>query len=70
MRKIERTSQFKCDYKRDLKSYLGKRLELELLHLLQLLVVDKKLPEKYKDHPLQSEYSDCRDCHLAPDLVL
>ena len=70
MRTIERSTQFKRDYKRELKSHLGKKLETMLVSMLQILIFDQPLSEKYKDHALQGEYANCRDCHLAPDLVL
>ncbi|HEX5455352.1 MAG TPA: type II toxin-antitoxin system YafQ family toxin [Stellaceae bacterium] len=28
------------------------------------------LPRRYFDHPLAGEWSDCRDCHIRPDLIL
>jgi mRNA interferase YafQ len=28
------------------------------------------LPEKLHDHPLTGEWTDHRDCHVKPDLVL
>lgn len=70
MRRIERTTQFKRDFKRELKGCFSKKLESSLIQILQLLIVDAILPEKYKDHQLHGEYSDCRDCHIFPDLIL
>lgn len=58
MRKIERTTQFKKDYKRSLKSHFGKKLDHMLVNVLQLLVNDHVILEKYKDHPLQGEYNN------------
>ena len=48
----------------------GGQLDAILLAALELLVVDVPLPVRYVDHPIRGEYSDCRDCHLRPDLVL
>jgi len=28
------------------------------------------LPHRNFDHPLSGEWSDCRDCHIKPDLIL
>jgi mRNA interferase YafQ len=28
------------------------------------------LPRRYFDHPLGGEWSDHRDCHIRPDLIL
>lgn len=30
----------------------------------------KKLPEKNKDHKLQEKFTDSRECHITPDLLL
>lgn len=38
--------------------------------VLQKLLTDEELPEKYKDHQLKSNLKDFRDCHIKPDLVL
>jgi mRNA interferase YafQ len=70
MRAIERTSQFKRDYKREAKGQHRLVLDGALLDVLKLLIVDKPLPPKYRDHPLTGEWSDHRDCHIKPDLVL
>lgn len=35
-----------------------------------MLVADMPLPRRYCDHPLSGDWSDCRDCHIRPDLVL
>jgi mRNA interferase YafQ len=38
--------------------------------VLSLLVNDRPLPDKMRDHALAGEWKDHRDCHLKPDLVL
>jgi mRNA interferase YafQ len=35
-----------------------------------LLLADQVLPLRYRDHALGGEYSDCRECHIKPDLLL
>ena len=35
-----------------------------------MLVTDQAVPKKYQDHSLLGEYSDYRECHLRPDLLL
>ena len=64
MLKIRRTSQFKKDVKRVLKR--GQDLE-NLLLVVQDLSAKRKLPAKYKDHPLKGQHRDKRDCHIEPD---
>jgi len=45
-------------------------LDLALIDVLELILVGKPLPAKYRDHPLSGDWSDHRDCHLKPDLLL
>ena len=70
MLKIERTSQFKRDYKRELKGRHKKTVENDLKEVLMSLVQREPLEEKYKDHALTGNWKDHRDCHVKPDLVL
>jgi mRNA interferase YafQ len=35
-----------------------------------LLAKDQPLPRRHFDHPLGGEWSDHRDCHILPDLIL
>ena len=70
MRKIERTGQFKRDYKRELKGRHRATLETTLLDVLKGLINNQPLPEKHRDHSLSGNWSDHRDCHIKPDLVL
>ena len=69
MRRIERTSQFKRDYKREAKGRHRAGLDAILTELLTLLVSDEPLAARYRDHPLSGEWAGCRDCHVRPDLV-
>ena len=70
MRAIERTTQFKRDFKRELKGRHRARLEADLTTVLRALFSDTSLAEKYRDHPLSGAWSGFRDCHIKPDLVL
>jgi mRNA interferase YafQ len=70
VRLIERTNQFKRDYKREAKGRYRKSFDQDLLALLTLLVTDQALPTRYRDHPLMGEWADFRDCHIKPDLIL
>jgi len=70
MRRIERTSAFKRDYKRE-KAGQHRRVLDELLGtVVAALAEDRRLPPSNQDHALLGEWKDCRDCHLRPDLVL
>ena len=35
-----------------------------------MLVANKVLPWRYRDHALVGDWSDHRDCHIRPDLIL
>ena len=70
MRTIRRTNQFKRDYKRERSGRHGRRLDDLLLEAVDMLVADQSLPRRFFDHPLSGEWSDHRDCHIRPDLVL
>jgi mRNA interferase YafQ len=70
MRAIERTTQFKRDYKREMKGRHRATLKTDLTAMLHALVSNTPLAEKYRDHPLSGEWSGFRDCHVKPDLVL
>lgn len=70
MREIKYTARFKRDYKREKTGRLGKKLDALLMEVVNLLAADQPLPRRNFDHPLFGEWSDCRDCHIKPDLIL
>jgi mRNA interferase YafQ len=70
MRTISYTNRFKRDYKREKAGPVGKKLDALLMETVNLLAADTPLPWRYFDHPLSGEWSDHRDCHIRPDLVL
>ena len=41
-----------------------------LENVVDILASGKKLPPKYKNHPLKGKYTGCFDCHILPDWVL
>ena len=70
MRTIERTAQFKRDYKRESKGRDRDVLDSLLMEVLVHLVHRKRLLIKYRDQALSGPWEDHRDCHLRSDLVL
>ena len=70
MRTISRTTRFKKDYKRESKGQHRATLDTALMSAVTLLVHDAPLPANLRDHALSGEWSEYRDCHLKPDLVL
>lgn len=64
---IERTPQFKKDYK------LAEKQGLDLNKLkdvITLLANGESLPPKNKDHQLKGNYKGHRECHIEPDWLL
>lgn len=70
MRAIERTGQFKRDYKREAKGRHRATLDAELMSVIAALARDETLASRRRDHALTGDWKDHRDCHIKPDLVL
>jgi mRNA interferase YafQ len=70
MRTIERSKTFKKDLKRELAKPNASRMTETLRSIINLLLEDKPLPAKFKDHALAGALKDFRDWHVRPDLVL
>ena len=70
MRRIERSSVFKRDYRRIKATSRYRDLDNRLAAIVELLVNDRPLPPRSRDHPLSGDRSGYRDCHLWPDLLL
>ena len=68
MRRIERSAAFKRDYKKLRRSI--KDLDALLVPVLTALANDEPLAARYRDHALSGNWSQYRDCHIKPDLVL
>ena len=64
---IERTSQFKRDFK--LAEKQGLNL-VELEKVIRLLANGEVLPKEYKDHELHGKYKKYRECHIESDWLL
>ena len=67
MLKLVTTATFRKDYKR-----IKKRgYDISLLEtVLEQLLSEKKLEEKYRDHALIGNYFGFRECHILPDWLL
>ncbi len=70
MREIKYTTRFRRDYQREKSARHGKKLDALLMEVVNLLANDTPLPRRNFDHPLSGEWSDHRDCHGKPDLIL
>jgi mRNA interferase YafQ len=67
MLKIKYTPRMKKDVKLQVKR--GKDLTL-LETVLEMLVNQVRLPEKYHDHALPGDWKDFRECHIESDWLL
>ncbi len=70
MRTIERTSQFKRDYKRESGGRHRISEDGALVPVIEALARDVPLEYRHRDHALSGEWADHRDCHVKPDLLL
>ena len=70
MRKIDRTTAFKKDYKRETKGEYRDILAHELQVVLTSLVNDIPLAVRYRDHDLSNNWCGYRECHIKPNLLL
>ena len=65
------TLEFTHQYLKDLKQARRRQLdESKLNDIILLLMNDKGLPAKNKDHALKGNYKGCRECHITPDWLL
>jgi len=70
MREIERTNQFKRDYRREARGRHRATLHDDFKSVVTTLANDQSLDPRHYDHPLTGDWNDHRDCHIKPDLVL
>ncbi len=70
MRTIERTSQFKRDYKRESRGRHRASLDDAWVSVVEGLARDAPLEYRHRDHVLGGEWADHRECHVKPDLLL
>ena len=67
MRKIERTGQFRRDYKREARGRHRSSLDAALVPILVALADDQPLEPRHHDHALSGNWNDHRDCHVKPE---
>ena len=70
MREIERTRDFKRDFKSEKSGVLGRKLDELVVEVVTMLANDQALPVRFRDHMLEGKWKDHRDCHIRPDLML
>jgi mRNA interferase YafQ len=62
------STQYGKDFKRIVQS--PKFNQTDYLIVMSLLIAQKRLPQKYKNHPLKGDYLGYWDCHVTNDCVL
>lgn len=70
MRKIEHSTVFKKDYKREKRGRHRNEMEALLKAVIRNLALDEPLEPQLRDHILVGDYHGYRECHLKPDLLL
>ena len=65
--KIKFTSRFKKDLKQAKKQ--GKDIE-KLFDIIEKIVKDETLDERYRDHSLTGNYKGTRECYIEPDFFV
>ena len=70
MRRIEASTAFNRDFRREMKGRHRKVLDGLLETTIEALARDESLPPSRRDHPLTGDWVGYRDCHLKPDLLL
>ena len=68
MLKLARTTQFKKDVKRLIRS--GSKDMAKLKEVITRLINEEKLEQKYREHPLKSNWKGFLECHIEPDWLL
>lgn len=65
---VIRTKKYEKSF---LKYYKNNLIDLDKLDLIiDKIANGEKLEEKYRDHKLQGDMKDFRECHIAPDILL
>ena len=58
-------------FQRDLKRIQKRGYDISLLtDIIKKLADGEQLPEKNRDHSLNGEFVNCRECHITPDWLL
>ena len=58
-------------FRRDVKRLLRQGADLAKLEVvIEVLVTQSPLEERYRDHALIGNWHGCRECHLQPDWLL
>ena len=70
MREVKYTTRFGVTTSGEIRPARQESSTRLLMEVVNLLAADTPLPPRNVDHPLAGEWSDHRDCHIRPDLIL
>ena len=70
MRTIQPTKAYRRDYRRIKSNSRYINIDGFLNPVLEMLTHNRPLPVRNRDHALSGNWSDCRECHVRPDLLL
>ena len=70
MYRIVRTKVFERSYKRLKQSGIKKQVISGLQNIIDTLASGKTLASKHRDHKLTGYFSEYRECHVRPNLLL
>ncbi len=62
---LKEARSFKTDRKK-----LNTSQKEKLIEVVDILLEEEVLDQKYFDHPLKGDYIGRRECHVEPDLLL
>ena len=65
------TINYHASFRKDYKKIVKRGYNVALLEeVIELLINEKSLPAKYKDHNLHGNYEGFRECHIQTDWLL
>ena len=64
--------KYSKSFKKDLKKQIKRdtKIIIELKKVLNLLISEKNIDNKYKNHCLKGQFKNCFECHIKPDILL
>ena len=65
------TPVYTKQFNKDIKLSKKRRKNIKKLkEVMELLIEERKLPDKSRDHKLLGNFTECRECHVEGDWLL